>query len=348
MKRFILIAIAFLSVSLAARSQSFTARLSNGDQLCFQITDTTHRKVEVIRIKALGNTQPSLPAGDLAIPSTVKYKDITYYVMSIGEAAFAGAEGLTSVSIPSSIQRIGNRAFSGCSGLQDVVFPSCMPSIGENAFEKCTSLSSISFGSDWRTVDLQMFADAGSLKAVYIPARVNKITGLKKLANLERIEVDSNNKAFSSHDGMLYSRDGLTLYACPRAKSGEVAILPGTEVILDGAFAGCILVDSIHLPASLHEFAYDEFAGCTRLGRIVLIPEVPPMTARWNGASVFAIKAPNQVCRILVPKENYNRYQVSICNSDGSYETLKGDRKSEVDSGEMMGRSSVNKVKKLS
>lgn len=348
MKRFVLIAIAFLIASIEVYSQSFTARLGNGDQLCFQITDSTHRRVEIVRVKPLRNASPSLPSGDLAIPSTVKYKDMVYYVMSIGESAFSGAEGLTSVSIPSSILRIGERAFSGCSNLKSVVFPSCMPNIGANAFEKCSSLSSISFGSDWVAVDLQLFADAESLKDIYIPARVNKITGVKKLAHLETIVVDANNRTFSSHDGMLYSKDGITLYACPTAKSGEVTVLTGTGRILDGAFGACAGIEGILLPSSVHEFAYDEFAGCTSLNRIVMMPDVPPVTARWNGSTVFAIEAPNQNCVIQVTKENFDRYQVSICNSEGSYESLKGNRKTDITSGEMMGKSSVKKVKNLS
>lgn len=348
MKRLVLIAIVFLFASLGAYSQSFSARLAGGDQLCFQITDTTHKKAEIVRVKALGNTQFSLPSGDLVIPSTVKYKETVYYVMSIGESAFSGAEELTSVSIPSSIQRIGDKAFSGCSNLKSVVFPSCKPTIGEDAFEGCNSLSSVSFGSDWQAVDFQVFAAAESLKEVFIPARVNKITGLKTIASLERIEVDANNKAFSSHDGMLYSKDGLTLYACPRAKYGQVSILSGTETVLDGAFGNCIKVDGIILPSSIHAFAFDEFAGCSSLQRIVMMPEVPPTTAKWNGATVFAIKAPNQTCSIQVPKEYLPRYQVSICSSDGAYETLKGNRKVEIGSEEMMNKSSVNKAKKIS
>lgn len=348
MKRFILIAIAFLVASIEVNSQSFSVRLGSGDQLYFQVTDTTRRKVEVIRLKVLGNTQPSLPVGDLAIPSSVKYKDTVYYVSSIADMAFSDATGLTSVSIPSSVQRIGDKAFSGCSSLKNVVFPSCMPSIAMDAFEQCGSLSSISFGSDWLAVDLQLFADAQSLKEVYIPARVNKITGLKKLVNLEKISVDINNKFFSSHDGMLYSKDGTILYACPRAKSGDISLIPGTERILEGAFGGCISLDSILLPTSIHEFDYDAFVSCTNLIRIVMMPEVPPMTAKWNGSAVFAVEIPNQRCVIQVSKEHVSRYQVSICNSEGSYESLRNDRKAEITSDKMMGRSSVKKMKKLS
>ena len=347
MKRFFLLAIAIIMASsIEAYAQIFTARLGNGDQLCFRVTDTTRKGVEIFRMKAVGKAQLPLPAGDLVVPSTVKYKDVKYSVISIGETAFAGAEGLTSVSIPSTVLRIADKAFSGCTNLESIVFPSRTPSMGVGVFEKCKSLSSITFGSDWDTVDFQMFADAEALKEVYIPSRVIKIRGLKTLAYLEKIEVDANNRAFSSYDGILYSKDGVTLYACPQAKRGDVSIIGGTVKILDGAFRDCEKVTSVLLPFSINEFAYDEFSDCRALNKLVLLSEVPPMTAKWNGSAVFAVKAPNEKCLIFVSKANLKHYQISICSSAGTYETLEGNRKTVIESSEMIGKSSVKKLKK--
>lgn len=345
MKQFFLIAFAFLFCAMEAFSQSFTTRLSNGDKLWFTVTDPVARKVEIVRVKALDRLHESLPSGDLKIPSTVKYKDIVYYVTSIGKEAFCGAESLTSVIIPSSVSNIGEKAFSGCSKLQSIVFPSCNPIICDNAFEKCKSISFISFGSDWTSVDLSCFADADSLREVHIPAKVIKLTGVKQLSHLQVLDVDSNNKAFSSCDGMLYSENGKTLYACPRAKSGEISIMKGTETILYGAFAGCNKVSRILLPESVHEFAFDEFVGCTRLSSIVFLSEMPPITAKWNGSRVFAIKAPNQYCKVYVPKENIARYRTAACNADGLYETLTAAKKTNMVESDMIGKKSIKKIK---
>ena len=345
MKRFILIAMAILMASLGARAQSFTARLDNGEQFCFHIADTTQNTVEIVRVKLLGSAQPPLPSGDLVIPSTVKFKNTVYSVISIGESAFAGAEELKSVSIPSSVRRIGDKAFSDCTGLQSLVFPGSTPSIGEKAFENCRSLTSLSFGSDWSAIDFQLFADSESIKEVFIPARVNRITGLKKLVSLEKIEVDANNRHFSSHDGILYSKDGLTLYACPRAKSGCVSVYSEAERILDGAFSNCATLEGILLPASIHEFAYDEFMGCAHLKTITLLSEVPPMTAKWNGAVVFAVEAPNPECILQVKKEYLSRYQINIYASEGTFETLKGERRAEIPAGKMMDKSLIKRTK---
>ena len=345
MKRFILIAIAFLVASFEAYSQSFSARMGSGGQLSFHVTDTTRNEVEIVRIKVLGDLEPTLPSGDLMIPSSVNYKGTTYTVVSVGESAFADADGLTSVSIPSSVRRISDKAFSGCSHLTSVIFPSGATSMGDHVFDKCISLAYLSFGSDWPAIDFQPFAEATSLKEVYIPARVSRISGLKQLASLEKIDVDPNNRAFSSYDGILYSKDGLTMFACPRAKSGQVSVYSKTEKILDGAFSNCASLEGILFPASIHEFAYDDFMGCEHLKTITLLSEVPPMTAKWNGATVFAIEAPNQECILQVKKEHLNRYQVNICASEGTFETLKGERKAEIPAGKRVDRSFVKRTK---
>lgn len=346
MKHFILIAITILFSSLEMYSQVFTVQLSGGDKLFFNITDSTKKKVEIVRVRTMNGAPVTLPSGHLEIPSTVKFNDDTYYVRSIGESAFADAVDLTSVSIPSSVGQIEERAFAGCMKLSVVVFPSCTPSIGEAAFEKCSSISSVSFGSDWTSLDLGMFSDSDSLKTVYVPARTVKITGVKRLPNLQEITVDPNNKMFSSHDGLLYSKDGLTFYACPCAHKGFVSLETGTEIILDGAFRGCRMVESIDVPVSTHEFAFDEFEGCALLSSIILRAEIPPVTSKWNGSAVFAIKSPGENCSVFVPKEHYSRYQTSICSAEGSYETLSGRRRTAVTKDGMIGVSAIKRIKK--
>ena len=70
----------------------------------------------------------------LTIPSSVT---------SIGDYAFYECCGLTSLSIPSSVTSIGYSAFQGCSGLASLSIPSSVTSIGDYAFEGCSGLTSI-------------------------------------------------------------------------------------------------------------------------------------------------------------------------------------------------------------
>ena len=53
---------------------------------------------------------------------------------SIGDGAFWGCSGLTSVTIPNSVTTIGNSAFYNCSGLISVIIGNSVTLIENNAF----------------------------------------------------------------------------------------------------------------------------------------------------------------------------------------------------------------------
>ena len=55
---------------------------------------------------------------------------------SIGDYAFYGCSGLTSVIIGNSVKSIGNRAFYGCKDLTSVIIGNSVKSIGVNAFDE--------------------------------------------------------------------------------------------------------------------------------------------------------------------------------------------------------------------
>ena len=66
-------------------------------------------------------------------------------VTSIGDFAFSGCNGITSVTIPDSVTSIEDGAFFLCSGLTRVTIPNGVTSIGENAFEYCNGLTGVTF-----------------------------------------------------------------------------------------------------------------------------------------------------------------------------------------------------------
>ena len=81
--------------------------------------------------------------GDIVIPDSVVYNGNTYTVTAIGEWAFEGCSGLTSITIGSGVTTIGNMAFENCSSLTSVTIPDGVTSIGTGAFSYCSGLTTI-------------------------------------------------------------------------------------------------------------------------------------------------------------------------------------------------------------
>ena len=88
-------------------------------------------------------TEGMLSVLDLSEAKIVAGSDCYYFYFPlpyndvIGEGAFSGCSGLTSLTLPDGITSIGKEAFSGCSGLTSLNLPDGITSIGEEAFSGC-------------------------------------------------------------------------------------------------------------------------------------------------------------------------------------------------------------------
>jgi hypothetical protein len=74
--------------------------------------------------------------GNIIIPETTVFNDVTYRVTSIGNGAFAGLSSLTSIVIPDSVTSIEWWAFYGCKSLTSIIFQGTMAQWKEIALDE--------------------------------------------------------------------------------------------------------------------------------------------------------------------------------------------------------------------
>ena len=88
----------------------------------------------------------------------------------------------------------------------------------------------------------RFFKNCSDMTSVTIPASVTNLTGGAFIiegngyGNLTNITVAADNPAYKEIDGILYTKDGKTLVACPCAKSGDIVVAAETEYIGEYAF----------------------------------------------------------------------------------------------------------------
>ena len=117
-------------------------------------------------------------SGDIIIPEKVKGNDgVEYIVASLGDFCFSGCDGLTSITIPSSVTSLGTSCFEGCSRLTSITIPSSVTSLGDYCFDGCTSLTSITIPSSVTSLGEACFYCCSNLTSITIPSSVTSLGG---------------------------------------------------------------------------------------------------------------------------------------------------------------------------
>ena len=103
----------------------------------------------------------------------------TYTIKSgtrwIGDGAFSGCTGLTSITIPNSVTYIGDYAFYECYGLTSITIPNSVTSIGEWAFAGCYNLFTVKMSNSITKIKDCTFASCFNLSSIEIPNGVTSI-----------------------------------------------------------------------------------------------------------------------------------------------------------------------------
>ena len=171
-----------------------------------------------------------LTSGDLAtIKSALRALDPSQPKIKLD---LRGVTGLD--SLPQS-------ALDGCPNLQSLSLPEGLASIGNNALTGCENLESLYLPASFSSFDELAFK---------ISPAPNVFTN---------INVAEGNPAYSSVDGVLFSKDKKTLVECPEGKSGVYTVPAGVTTIGPNAFSDCRKLTGIVLPEGLLEIGQYAF-----------------------------------------------------------------------------------------
>ena len=200
---------------------------------------------------------------ELIIPSEYNAKPVT----SIGNEAFSGCTGLTSVTIPDSVTSIGREAFEDCTGLTSVTIGDSVTSIGSLAFYGCKGLTSVTIPDSVTSIGWGAFRDC-RLTSVTIGKGVTSIGDDAFYSwGLTSITVAEGNTKYHSAGNCLIETESKTLIT-----GCENSIIPtdgSVTSIGEGAFYSWGLT-SITIPDSVTSIGEGAFSGCTRLTSITI------------------------------------------------------------------------------
>jgi hypothetical protein len=178
-------------------------------------------------------------------------------------------------SVPESVASIGDFAFDGSSGLTSIIIPGSVTRIGQEAFVGCSSLMGIYFQGNAPALDSSSFAGDGAT-TYYIAGTTGwgpNFGGLPAIPWSPLLQA-----AYVMTNGGIT----ITKYSGP----GGAVVIPATfdglpiTAIGDSAFSACANLTSVTLPAGLASIGDWAFSSCTSLGGVT-IPDSVTNLGDW-------------------------------------------------------------------
>ena len=226
--------------------------------------------------------------GELIIPD-----DVT----SVGDYAFAGCTGLTSVIIPDSVTSIGSSAFSGCTSLESITIPFVGAEAGKTFYDTYQYPFGYIFGSSTYTGGTavrQSYYGSSTSSATgttyYIPSSLRSVTvtdgeilygAFTNCSMLTSVTIPSSVTSIGN-----YAFDGctsLTTITIPNSVTNIgwsafnncdgltfIAIPDGVTSIGNYAFQDCDGLTSVTIPDSVTSIGTSAFQSCSSLTSVVI------------------------------------------------------------------------------
>ena len=255
-----IMAVAMMMLSLQAMAYDFSYTYQ-GKTLYYKILAGSTNTVAVTYYSASDDANNHV-SGDVVIPSSVEHNNVTYSVTSIGDSAFYGCSGLTSVTIPNGVTSIGEYAFFACSGLTSVTIGNSVTSIGYAAFYACSGLPSVTIPNSVTSIGEYALYSCSGLTSVSIG---NSVTSIGQCA----------------------------FYDCNSLTS---VTIPNSVTIIDTAtFSYCSNLTSITIGNSVTSIKEDAFYKCDRLASIKCLASIPPSISNDFGRDI------PYTCTLTVP-----------------------------------------------
>lgn len=134
-----------------------------------EIGDEVFAELSVSKIAMIFLPDSITSVGEGAFRGAVGVKisfDENAALISVGEDAFLGCDGLSSVRLDERMTSLSAGCFSGTS-LRSVQIPDRVTVIPENAFEGCRALVALTMGAGVTSVEDSAFYDCSALRAIY-------------------------------------------------------------------------------------------------------------------------------------------------------------------------------------